>query len=170
MIDFNVANYLRLNVQDMVMTLVSTVLIVLFAKHFFWDKILAFVKKRQDLIQANIDSSEDLKKAAFAQKEKYDLQMQHAGKDARMIIETARANANQQKQEILDKANVEASRIKAKAYEDMDRERLKAQDEMKETISDVALEAAKQLVDKEMDANTQRQFVDDFLAKAGNQK
>ena len=131
MVDFNVANYLRINLQDMIMTLISTILIVLFAKHFFWDKILAFVKKRQDLIQGNIDSSEDLKKAALAQKEKYDVQMQHAGQDAHVIIETARANATQQKKEILDQANSEAARIKAKAQEDIDRDRLKAQDEMK---------------------------------------
>ena len=170
MVDFNVANYLRINLQDMIMTLISTILIVLFAKHFFWDKILAFVKKRQDLIQGNIDSSEDLKKAALAQKEKYDVQMQHAGQDAHVIIETARANATQQKKEILDQANSEAARIKAKAQEDIDRDRLKAQDEMKEAISDVAIEAAKKLVDKEMDESTQRKFVDDFLAKAGDQQ
>ena len=170
MIYFNVANYLLINLQDMVMTLISTVLIVLFAKHFFWDKILAFVKKRQDLIQGNIDSSEDLKKAALAQKEKYDVQMQHAGQDAHVIIETARANATQQKKEILDQANSEAARIKAKAQEDIDRDRFKAQDEMKEAISDVAIEAAKKLVDKEMDESTQRKFVDDFLAKAGDQQ
>ena len=131
MVDFNVANYLRINLQDMIMTLISTILIVLFAKHFFWDKILAFVKKRQDLIQDNIDSSENLKKAALAQKEKYDVQMQHAGQDAHVIIETARVNATQQKKEILDQANSEAARIKAKAQEDIDRDRLKAQDEMK---------------------------------------
>ena len=170
MFDFNVANYLRINLQDMIMTLISTILIVLFAKHFFWDKILAFVKKRQDLIQDNIDSSEDLKKAALAQKEKYDVQMQHAGQDAHVIIETARVNATQQKKEILDQANSEAARIKAKAQEDIDRDRLKAQDEMKEAISDVAIEAAKKLVDKEMDESTQRKFVDDFLAKAGDQQ
>ncbi|MCI6087209.1 MAG: F0F1 ATP synthase subunit B [Absicoccus porci] len=170
MVDFNVANYLRINLQDMIMTLISTILIVLFAKHFFWDKILAFVKKRQDLIQDNIDSSENLKKAALAQKEKYDVQMQHAGQDAHVIIETARVNATQQKKEILDQANSEAARIKAKAQEDIDRDRLKAQDEMKEAISDVAIEAAKKLVDKEMDESTQRKFVDDFLAKAGDQQ
>ena len=170
MVDFNVANYLRINLQDMIMTLISTILIVLFAKHFFWDKILAFVQKRQDLIQDNIDSSEDLKKAALAQKEKYDVQMQHAGQDAHVIIETARVNATQQKKEILDQANSEAARIKAKAQEDIDRDRLKAQDEMKEAISDVAIEAAKKLVDKEMDESTQRKFVDDFLAKAGDQQ
>ena len=170
MVDFNVANYLRINLQDMIMTLISTILIVLFAKHFFWDKILAFVKKRQDLIQDNIDSSEDLKKAALAQKEKYEVEMKHAGQDAHVIIETARVNATQQKKEILDQANSEAARIKAKAQEDIDRDRLKAQDEMKEAISDVAIEAAKKLVDKEMDESTQRKFVDDFLAKAGDQQ
>ena len=41
---------------------------------------------------------------------------------------------------------------------------------MKEAISDVAIEAAKKLVDKEMDESTQRKFVDDFLAKAGDQQ
>ena len=128
------------------------------------------MKKRQDLIQDNIDSSENLKKAALAQKEKYDVQMQHAGQDAHVIIETARVNATQQKKEILDQANSEAARIKAKAQEDIDRDRLKAQDEMKEAISDVAIEAAKKLVDKEMDESTQRKFVDDFLAKAGDQQ
>ena len=87
-----------------------------------------------------------------------------------MIIETARVNATQQKKEILDQANSEAARIKAKAQEDIDRDRLKAQDEMKEAISDVAIEAAKKLVDKEMDESTQRKFVDDFLAKAGDQQ
>ena len=32
-ISFNIANYLRINLQDIVMVLVSTALIILFAKH-----------------------------------------------------------------------------------------------------------------------------------------
>ena len=61
-ISFNIANYLRINLQDIVMVLVSTALIILFAKHFFWDKIIGFVKARQTYIQENIDASETIKK------------------------------------------------------------------------------------------------------------
>lgn len=34
-ISFNIDNYLRINLQDVIMVLVSTALIILFAKHFF---------------------------------------------------------------------------------------------------------------------------------------
>ncbi len=170
MIDFNVSNYLRISLTDVVMVLISTGLIILFAKHFFWDKILGFVQARQDFIQENIDSSVQLKSEALAQKEQYDNKMKEAGKDAHEIIEGARANANEQKKQILESAHSEAERIKERAQEEMARDRIKAQDQMKEAISDVAIEAAKKLVNKEMDAATQKQLVDEFIAQAGQQE
>ena len=41
---------------------------------------------------------------------------------------------------------------------------------MKDAISSVALEAAKKLVSKEMDEETQKKYIDDFIDKAGNSK
>ena len=168
MIDFNVSNYLRISLTDVVMVLISTGLIVAFAKRFFWDKILSFVKQRQDLI--NIDESKKLKAQAQAQKEQYDAKMKEAGQDAHAIIESARASANEQKKQILESAHSEAVRIKERAQEELERDRLKAQDQMKEAISDVAIEAAKKLVEKEMDEATQKQLVDDFITQAGQHK
>lgn len=167
-ISFNIANYLRINLQDIVMVLVSTALIILFAKHFFWDKIIGFVKARQTYIQENIDASETIKKEAMDLKNQYDEKMKHAGQDAHVIIETARNSANEQKKQILTQAEKEATRIKEKAQEDIDRDRLKVQDDMKNAIGDVAIEAAKKLVDKDMDETTQRKFVDDFINQVGD--
>ena len=39
---------------------------------------------------------------------------------------------------------------------------------MKNAIGDVAIEAAKKLVDKDMDETTQRKFVDDFINQVGD--
>ena len=167
-ISFNIDNYLRINLQDMIMVLVSTALIILFAKHFFWDKIIDLIQRRQALIQENVDSSFAIKAEAEEMKNQYNEKMKHAGQDAHVIIETARNSANEQKKAILAQAESEASRLKEKAQEDIDRDRLKAQEEMKSAISDVAIEAAKKLVDKEMDEGTQRKFVDDFIAEVGD--
>jgi F-type H+-transporting ATPase subunit b len=101
-------------------------------------------------------------------KDQYDEKMKHAGQDAHVIIETARNSANEQKKQILTQAEKEATRIKEKAQEDIDRDRLKAQDDMKNAIGDVAIEAAKKLVDKDMDETTQRKFVDDFINQVGD--
>ena len=45
-----------------------------------------------------------------------------------------------------------------------------AQKEMKKAISDVALSAASQLIKKEMDEETQKQFVEDFIEQAGDKQ
>ena len=44
MIDFNIDNYLRISLTDVVLVCISTFLIVMFAKKFFWDKLLTQTK------------------------------------------------------------------------------------------------------------------------------
>ena len=66
---FNIDNYLRISLTDVVLVLISTLLIVLIAKKFFWDKILAFMENRQNMIQENIDFSHELRDQAAAEKE-----------------------------------------------------------------------------------------------------
>lgn len=167
---FNIENYLRISLTDVILVLISTTIIVILAKKFFWDKLLAFVQKRQDMIQENIDASVQIKEEANQIKNQYDEKMKGAGKEAHAILESARAHANQEKQKILKETQDEVSRIKKQAQEDIEKEKRNAQKEMREAISDVAMEAAKRIVEKEMDEQTQRRFVDDFISQAGDKK
>ncbi len=98
---FNIDNYLRISLTDVVLVCISTFLIVMIAKKFFWDKLLTLISKRQALIQENIDSSVQLKKEAEDIKEQYVEKMKNAGKEAHSIIESARAEASEEKQQIL---------------------------------------------------------------------
>mgnify|MGYP000845028585 FL=1 len=58
--------------------------------------------------------------------------------------------------------------LKAKTKQDMEREKAQAQQAMKQTIVDVAFEAAKAIVKKEMDESKQQAYVDDFIEHAGD--
>ena len=159
MIDFNIDNYLRISLTDVVLVCISTFLIVMFAKKFFWEKLLTLIQKRQDLIQENIDSSVAIKKQAEDVKEQYDEKLRNVSQEAHTILVSARAHADQEKQQIIKEANDEALRIKKNANEDIERQKRDAQKEMKKAISDVALSAASQLIKKEMDEETQKQFL-----------
>ena len=163
MIDFNIDNYLRISLTDVVLVCISTFLIVMFAKKFFWEKLLTLIQKRQDLIQENIDSSVAIKKQAEDVKEQYDEKLRNVSQEAHTILVSARAHADQE-------ANDEALRIKKNANEDIERQKRDAQKEMKKAISDVALSAASQLIKKEMDEETQKQFVEDFIEQAGDKQ
>lgn len=170
MIDFNIDNYLRISLTDVVLVLISTCIIILIAKHYFWDKVLEFLKKRQDIIQENIDSSVRIKEAAQATKDQYDAKLKDAGKEAHSIIESAKAKGELEKNEIIQNAQAQAEHIKKKAQEEIERDKRNAEKEMREAISDVAMAAAKALVQKELDGETQRKFVDDFIVQAGDKE
>ena len=128
------------------------------------------MQKRQDFIQENIDASKQLKQEALSEKEAYDAKLKDVGKEAHSIIESAKVRAEEQKDEIIKDANNQAEHIKKKAQEEIERDKRNAQKEMREAISDVALEAAKQLVQKEMNEEIQKQFVQDFIDQAGDAK
>lgn len=165
---FTIENYLRISLTDVILVMISTILIVLIAKKFFWSKLVAFVEKRQQLVQANIDSSLALKKEAEDLKNQYDKQIMSAGQEANVILENARAQATQEKKQILSKAQQEAVLLKQKAQEDIERERRNAQNSMKDAIGEVAVDVAKRFVADQMDEETQKKYVDDFLSEAGD--
>lgn len=165
---FTIENYLRISLTDVILVMISTILIVLIAKKFFWSKLVAFVEKRQQLVQANIDSSLALKKEAEDLKDQYNKQIMSAGQEANIILENARAQATQEKKQILSKAQQEAVLLKQKAQEDIERERRNAQNSMKDAIGEVAVDVAKRFVADQMDEETQKKYVDDFLSEAGD--
>lgn len=167
---FNIDNYLRISLTDVVLVCISTFLIVLIAKKFFWDKLLAYIQKRQDMIQDNIDSSVKIKEEAQSIKERYDEKMKNAGKEAHAILESARASAAQEKQQILNQTQDEVVRLKKQAQEDIERDKRNAQKDMKEPIGSVALEISKKLLKKEVDEQEQKKYIDDFIDEAGSAK
>lgn len=167
---FNIDNYLRISLTDVVLVCISTFLIVLIAKKFFWDKLLAYIQKRQDMIQDNIDSSVKIKEEAQSIKERYDEKMKNAGKEAHAILESARASAAQEKQQILNQTQDEVVRLKKQAQEEIERDKRNAQKDMKEAIGSVALEISKKLLKKEVDEQEQKKYIDDFIDEAGSAK
>lgn len=167
--DFDINAYLRLNPVDMIMVCISTLIIVFIAKHFFWDKVQAYLDDRSAAIQADIDAGIQQRKDGEEYKQQYEQQMANARGEAHEILENAKANAVMEKREILASARGEAEALKEKARKDIEREKVQARAEMKDAIVDVAFEAAKQIVHKELDETTHKQYVDDFIEHAGDE-
>lgn len=166
-LNFDINAYLRLNFVDMLMVCISTLLIVCIAKRFFWSKVTAYLDGRSAAIQADLDAGSKMREEAEQYKVQYEQQLASARVEAHGILEGAKANAAHEKREILSAARQEAEQVKAKAQADIEREKVAAREEMKQAIVDVAFEAAKQIVNKELDETTHKKYVDDFIDHAG---
>ena len=161
--DIEIQNYLRINVLDMVLVLISTLLIVWIAKKYFWGIIILYLANRENLIKqqmeqtkANLDESMETNK--LAKEELITIR-----KEASSIIEQAKTDAKIQSKELKDEAILEISNLKQKANEDIKQQKVKAIEEMKEEITDIAMLAATKIINKEIDEKTKDEYAKEFL-------
>ncbi len=167
-IDFDINSYLRLNIVDMLVICISTFLIVVIAKKFFWDKVNTYLQERQQAIQQDIDEAVKQREEATRIKQQYNEELASVKGEARDIIEHAKSVATNERKEVLDKAKQEAEAMKEKATADIEREKMQVRNELKEQITEVAFLAAQKIVEKELDEEKHKQYVDEFIEQAGD--
>ena len=67
----------------------------------------------------------------------------------------------------MNAAREEAKAITAKAHSDIRQERRKVFNEMKTEISDIAIEIAEKVTEKEIDSDKHRELIDSFIDQIG---
>lgn len=165
--NINIDNYLRLNVTDMILVLISTVLICLLAKHFFWPQVLGYFDRRQKLIADEIASGQKAHAEGETFKQQYADQLKGAKNEAHEIIEAAKQSAKSEGAQILSKARIDANNAVEKAQRDIEREKMMAEKDIKKEITEVAFLAAEKIVGKELNDEEQKKYIDDFISNAG---
>ena len=72
-------------------------------------------------------------------------------------------------EEIIREANAQAVSIKAKAERDIEQERRKAVNEIKDEIGDMAMEIAGKVIGREINSSDHEKLIDDFINKVGEE-
>lgn len=159
----NIENYLRINLVDMGLVLISTFLIVVFAKKFFWSNAKAYLDGRQQHIQEELETSQENLQASETMRNQYESQIANVNSEASEIISSAKRTAKAEAGDIVNDAKHSAEIIKEKAQKDIERDKLNARKQMREEMSDIAFLAAKKVVEKELDEDVHKKYVKDFI-------
>lgn len=165
----NIDDYLRINLYDAVLVLISTLLIVLIVKKFFWNYVRQYLEQRQAFIQSQLDESKANLQESEKLKTQYEEKMANAKQEALDLISAAKNTASREAGEIVSKAHDDAHAIKEKAEMEIEHEKAKVREQLKEEISEVAFLAARKIVEKELDESTHKKYVEDFIDEAGEQ-
>ena len=165
----NIDDYLRINLYDAVLVLISTLLIVLIVKKFFWNYVRQYLEQRQAFIQSQLDESKANLQESEKLKTQYEEKMAKAKQEALDLISAAKNTASREAGEIVSKARDDAHAIKEKAEMEIEHEKAKVREQLKEEISEVAFLAARKIVEKELDESTHKKYVEDFIDEAGEQ-
>lgn len=137
-------------------------------KRFLFKPINEVIAKRKALADAQIAEAEAANKEAQAMKADYEQNLAQANEEARTIIQDAKRHATLQSEEIVKEAQSQAAALKEKADADIAQEKVKAFNEMKDEIGDIAMEIAGKVIEREISEKDHQKLIDEMIKNVGD--
>ena len=144
-------------------TIVNFTLLALLLAKFAWKPIISAIEAREKKIADDIISAQNAKDEAKQIEENLKRELENSSKAAALRIEEATKAAQKEREQILQDAQNQAQNIVARAKEEINLETQKAIAEVKKELVDTALLAAKKLVAKESNTQTNKAMVEELL-------
>ena len=126
------------------------------------------LKKRQQMVQETKDTANKEKEDALALKAEYEEKLKNAETEAEEILNTARKRALKNERAILDQAKEEAAGIIANANVQIELEKKKAMDDLKQEVVAIATMMAGKVVAASIDEKLSNQLIEDTLKEMGD--
>lgn len=136
-------------------------------KRFLFKPINEVIEKRRQLANAQITEAEAANKEAQAMKADYEKNLAEANASASEIIQTAKRQATLQSEAIVKDAQTQAAALKQKAEADIAQEKVKAFNEMKDEIGDIAMEIAGKVIEREISEADHQKLINDMIKNVG---
>ncbi len=150
-----------------VFMLLNTLILFLLMKKFFFGPVKAMIDARENEVQGIYDEANKAKESAEAMKENYDESMKNAKAEAAEIVSDAQKRAVQRADEIIKEAQERSTNMMKRADEEIVREKKRAMNELKGEISDIAMQIASKVVEKDIDAKDHEKLILGFIDGVG---
>ena len=150
-----------------ILTLCNTGIIVFAYWKFLHKPVCTMLEKRAEAVKTELDAATSAKKEAAAVKDEYTTLLANSKAEANKIISAATAKAHQREDEIVNEAKGAALQIRQKAEADIELERKRAVNEIKNQIAEIVVMAAGAVAEKEINAQDNAALIESFLVNAG---
>jgi len=147
-------------------TLVAFLLLLALGK-FVFKPIAEALDRRGETIRKSIEEAEKQRTEAKQLMESYQKQIAEARTEANKLTEEARVLGEKVRKEVVDKANTEASAVVQRAQEEIERQKEKGVQELKDTVANLSVQIASRVLEKEVDEATNRQLVENLIKDLG---
>lgn len=151
----------------LLMIAVNIFILYLILKRFFFEKIREFMLDRQASISDAFENAERVNRQADEKLSDYKKQIANIEAEGREIIKNAKMKADAQAKEITDEAGRKASEMILQAQKEIEREKLKAVNDMRDQIASLAILAAEKIIEKQLDSAGQQEIVHNIIEQAG---
>ena len=154
---------------DSAITILAMFFVFLLLSYLLFNPARNLMEKRQEGIREQMETAGREKQDAIQFKAEYDEKIKNVQKETDEILSEARKKALKKESVMLEEAREEAAQIVARANREVELEKSKVKDEMKQEIINVATAMAGKIVASSLDESKQSQLLADTLEEMGDE-
>ena len=163
MVNFDVQGSLMPNLYTMIVQLCATLIIFLCIKKWLWKPVKNILAKRADAMQASLDSAFEQNEEARVNLEASRKELNDAKESSREIIDAARQEAVNLKNEIVSDAKRQAQAKLDQADEKIARAKADAQSDLHDEMVSVSMAAVSKLLDEKATSKDDEEAIDKYI-------
>lgn len=159
--------FLTIDPVTMIATLINTLILFLVLKHFLFKPVNKILDERKQNVEETYRQADEKLTEAARLESEYTEKLANAKAESAEIVKNATKRAQTRSDEIIAEAKSEASSLIVKANADIEKEKKRAVNQIKDEISDIALAVAEKVVEKEIDPKDHERLIESFISELG---
>lgn len=144
-------------------TLINLVFFFFLMKLFLFKPIKKVLNKRQEIIDSEMENARKTSESADRKLADYENRIANVDAEGEQIIAKAKADAKTEYSKIIDRARLDADKIRKDAEKQAQEDAENAKTAYKEEITALAMQAAEKIVKGSVGAQTDSDIFDEFL-------
>lgn len=157
-------------VSELIWGTLAFVIVLAILMKFAFPALKKTVKAREEKIRDDLEGAERARQEAETEKAQYQAQLGDARGEANRIVEEARQAAEQVRVDLIARAEADAAEIRTRANDDIRLARERAMSDLQHQVTDLSIELAEKIVERNLDPDTQRALVESYISSVGTGK
>ena len=151
------------NTGLIIWTLITFVLVLLVLKKWAWGPLLSALDQRETRIREALEQADKARAEAARAAKENEAALARTQAEAQAVIDKAREDAERIARDVRERAEAEARQVIEQARHTIDRARNQALRELRQQTAELAILAAGQLLEENLDDERNRKIANDFI-------
>ena len=167
--DLGFEKFVGVNFWTMIFAWINLLILYLFLKKLLFVPMKNMIDSRQQEIDDMYSNAEKSVNEANELKGEYEDKMSKVNQESEEILKSAVRRAQLKEEEILREADAKATRVMERAEEQIELEKKRAINEVKNEVSSMAIGIASAVIERDVSAEEHRELIDEFITNMGNE-
>lgn len=150
-----------------IVTLLSFSILLILLSKFAWGPLMDMLKQREDHIIQQVEQAEKASEEAQVYLEQNKQAMQNAQQEIQQLLTNAELQAKTEKEKMLADAKQQAEQLKENAQRDIENEKQRAISQINKEVANLSVAIASKLMKKELTLEDQKAYIQNILAEEG---